>query len=368
MSAKENFGRDQDALRLTVVVWVFGYILVGLTMALQGKAPFPLTLLSQVPLFFVGVGMVVGLRRLVGAVERMGEPLRLAALGLTVVVCAVALTLVDLGYHWLLGRTIAPGWAEWSSSFTPERFMVVALLYLWTLGLNVSLFWASSLTERARRQEARAASAETAAHRAEAAALRLQLNPHFLFNALNAIASLTVTRRNEDATLMIGELADFLRSSLANDPTGLAPLRDELATAGAYLRIENVRFPDRMRLTLDAAPELGRLLVPNFLLQPLVENAIKHGVAPSRRPVEISVRAWREGEGLLAIDVQNRTTGRARAGAAAPPSPPGASIGLANVRQRLSLLFGDQASLTTTTLADGFSATVRLPAIEKGPD
>jgi len=365
VSRKQLFQRDALALRLTLVVWAFGYALVALTMAARGEAPLPLTLLSQVPLFVVGVAMTMLVRRAHRWSERDPGPLRWSLLAAAMTAGAICQTGVDLSYHWLLGQTVAPAWKPWTSGFSSERIFIVSLIYVWTLGLNVTLFWAGNVNEHARRQAERAAAAEAATHRAEAAALRLQLNPHFLFNSLNAIASLTVTRRNEEATLMIGELADFLRSSLASDPGELAPLCDEVATVAAYLRIERVRFPDRLDLAVDIADGASNLLVPNFLLQPLVENAVKHGVAPTRRRVSIEVTARREDDGLLAVTVSNRMAdGRPinerRTG---EPAPVGAGIGLRNVRQRLGVLYGARASLTTTSLPDGYAATVRLPAL-----
>lgn len=351
-------------LRLSVVVWGFGYLLVALAMNVQGRASFPLALLSQLPLFVAGIAIAVLVHRVFVWGRGRRVIVRWASMTAALLCATVAITAVDLTYHYWLGRTIAPAWREWASLFIVPRVFSVALLYLWTLCLSSTLFWTTDINEAARRQEARAIEAESAAHRAEAAALRLQLNPHFLFNTLNAIASLVVTRRNKDAEEMISRLADFLRASLVSEPDGLVRLTEEIATVEAYLKIESVRFGDRMSVSIDMPETLAEALVPNFILQPLVENAVKHGVAASAGATAIQVVAQRQGQGL-SVQVVNRSNGPRRRARPKAEARSRSGIGLANIRQRLDILYGAAGGLMTEAGPQTHVATVLLPLIRQ---
>ena len=199
---------------------------------------------------------------------------------------------------------------------------------------------------------------EHQASAAQLAMLRYQLNPHFLFNTLNSISSLIVTRRNDDAEQMTSKLSSFLRSSLTCDPAGLVPLEEELALIEEYLDIEGVRFGNRLDVRIDCEPQAGAALIPSFLVQPLVENAIKHGVAQSREPVTVTIRATLE-NGLLCIAVENDTV------PAEGAMSVGTGVGLMNVRQRLKAVFGEAASLTTEAEGSTYVATICIPDVQE---
>ncbi|HEY6917473.1 MAG TPA: histidine kinase, partial [Allosphingosinicella sp.] len=198
----------------------------------------------------------------------------------------------------------------------------------------------------------------------EALALRLQLNPHFMVNTLNAIAGLIATRRPAEAEQMTCRLADFLRSSLTADPTAHVPLEDEIATVEAYLEIERVRCGERLRIAITIPDELADAGVPNFILQPLVENAIKYGVAPHRLNVTVTIDCAVE-EGRLRLRVEDRIEGAAPT-AGSRAHPPSTGVGLANVGKRLALDYGGDASLFTERLENGFRAEIRLPLEKTG--
>ncbi|MBE9603842.1 sensor histidine kinase [Acetobacteraceae bacterium H6797] len=204
-------------------------------------------------------------------------------------------------------------------------------------------------------QQRMLAEAREAMQQAQIAALRFQLNPHFLFNTLNAISSLVVSRRNAEAERMIGKLSEFLRVSLEADPNGEVTLDEELATIQAYLDIEAVRFGDRLMLHVNCPPDLLDALVPSFVLQPLVENAVKYAVAPSRRPVTIRVRARREADALLLTvedDGSPLAGGRPKGGM---------GLGLSNTRRRLAALYGEQGRLAASYQAQGFIVDLQMP-------
>jgi LytS/YehU family sensor histidine kinase len=200
-----------------------------------------------------------------------------------------------------------------------------------------------------------ASRAEASASAAQLAVLRYQLNPHFLFNTLNAISSLIVTDRAADAEAMTGKLSGFLRASLEADPESEVTLDEELETVQSYLDIETVRFGERLRIAFQCPAPLLDALVPSFLLQPVIENAIKYAVAPSRRPVAITVKATTEGHRLRLIVEDNG----GQAFGALPKG--GTGLGLANIRQRLRAFYGDAGTLDATATERGFTVVLGLP-------
>ncbi len=207
--------------------------------------------------------------------------------------------------------------------------------------------------------ERAALAAERLAVEARHRMLVYQVNPHFLFNTLNSVRALAA-EDPERTREMVTQLAAFLRAALDADPLAPAPLGRELDAAASYLAIEQVRFGDRLRVTVEATPEARAAAVPGFLLHPLVENAVTHGRAtPPGGPRVVAVRARCDG-GRLTVDVTN---GGALAGALG--TPPGArrgGLGLANVRERLAMVYGGDASfaLTEERGPDGPAVRARL--------
>ena len=195
--------------------------------------------------------------------------------------------------------------------------------------------------------------------------LRYQLNPHFLFNTLNSVASLVSAERTEDAKTMLSRLGDFLRYSLDAGEDMLIPLDKEFWALSQYLMIEQVRFSDRMTLKLDVPANLESLLVPNMLLQPLAENAIKYAIAPSESGGTIRVSAQLK-DSRLVLSVED--SGSERLGVSSDTlelSESGAGIGLSNTRERLKNLFAnDFELLVTDSPLGGLCFSVAIPATE----
>lgn len=195
--------------------------------------------------------------------------------------------------------------------------------------------------------------------------LRYQLNPHFLFNTLNSVASLVSAERTEDAKTMLSRLGDFLRYSLDAGEDMLIPLDKEFWALSQYLMIEQVRFSDRMTLKLDVPANLESLLVPNMLLQPLAENAIKYAIAPSELGGTIRVSAQLK-DSRLVLSVED--SGSERLGVSSDTLElfePGAGIGLRNTRERLKNLFSnDFELLVTDSPLGGLCFSVAIPATE----
>jgi hypothetical protein len=203
------------------------------------------------------------------------------------------------------------------------------------------------------RAQLRLAQALAAARDAELRALRYQVNPHFLFNTLNAISALVSAQENRDAVRMIARVADFLRATLAHDGRHEHALADELDLTEAYLDIEKARLGERLRVTMKVGPEVLDTPVPYLMLQPLVENAIRHGIAPRLAGGCIDIRVDSDGE-LLVVEVLNDGSEQARAD--------GGGIGLPNVIERLRQLYGAAQRVDAGWRADGrFQVRVALP-------
>ncbi len=189
---------------------------------------------------------------------------------------------------------------------------------------------------------------------ARLAALRMELNPHFLYNALNTVSSLVQRGERHDAMLMVSRLSELLRRTLDRDLDNAVSIEQELDLLELYVSIERVRFADRLDIRIRVDPAARNALVPTFMLQPLVENAIRHGVAAVRGPARIDVIATVEGERLV-IEVRDTGPGFG-------PDAASNGVGLANTRRRLAALYGDAAAMEQQTRAAGGAAVLlRLP-------
>ena len=206
----------------------------------------------------------------------------------------------------------------------------------------------------------RVAEAESAAQAAQVRALRYQVNPHFLFNTLNSLSSLIIAGRAEEAESMVLKLSNFFRTSLTLDATADISLAEEIALQRLYLEIEKVRFPRRLKTEIDIPPELETARLPALLLQPIVENAIKHAVSPTRDKVVLSIVAREAGPGRFTIEITNTAGGRPAP--AAGNGMAGTSVGIANVCQRLSARFGSLAKCAYGPRGNGgYSVLLTLP-------
>ena len=186
-------------------------------------------------------------------------------------------------------------------------------------------------------------------------ALELQLQPHFLFNTLNAVASLVRTHKNDEAVTMIAGLSDILRYTLDHEGSQRVTVEAETEMLRRYLDIQRTRFADRMTYTIDVEPAALAAAVPTLILQPLAENAIRHGIARSAAGGSVSVRASRENS-CLRVDVGN--TGSLSAGDAH-------GIGLRNTHERLRQLYGDDFTFSLRQSDDGVVASLRIPWSEQ---
>jgi LytS/YehU family sensor histidine kinase len=206
--------------------------------------------------------------------------------------------------------------------------------------------------ERVRAQAALAQELTTARLRA----LEMQLQPHFLFNTLHAVGALVRGARPDDAVRSLATLGDLLRATLANGDQHEIALGDELALAQRYLELQKLRFADRLQVDIEIAPEVVRARVPRLILQPLLENAVRHGVEHSRTAVAVEVRARARGDRLELI-VRDR-------GGVREASSPGHGIGLANTRARLAALYGKSHDIELTpTEGGGLAIRIEIPLV-----
>lgn len=274
--------------------------------------------------------------------------------------CGLTVALAQLVLHTVFDQVLIHGWANGARIVDEGRRFFVRTYYA-----NVIVYFALVVADGtfawAQRRHAREAELERGLTQAQLDALRQQLQPHFLFNALNAVSTL-VGDDPPAAQRMIARLADLLRHAL--DPRNAAevPLARELELAGAYLAIEHVRFGDRLTLSLDIASAARHALVPGLVLQPLLENAVRHGLACRPGPGTIEIAARVEGA-TLRLRIADRGVERPASPAASSPldADGGHGIGLANVRARLRHLYGEAQRLDVAFSAEGTTVDVRLP-------
>ena len=267
---------------------------------------------------------------------------------------SVAWVAVRVGIEKLQRLALAgPHFAAFSEMFS---WLLVKSFYfnLMVYWVIVSVSHAFEFYRRFRDRELRTVELEKRLTEARLQALQSQLNPHFLFNTLNTISSL-MHKDVEAADRMIVRLGELLRSALENVGTQEVPLRQELAFLDSYLEIEQTRFGRRLRIERRIDPETLEALVPNLLLQPLVENAIKHGIEPRARAGTIEIHARRQ-DGRLCLEVADNGRGLRAAG------PPEEGVGLSNTRARLQQLYGAEQELVLANRPDGgLSVRVCIP-------
>jgi two-component system, LytTR family, sensor kinase len=267
------------------------------------------------------------------------------------ILAAAAYSAVDLAIF--LWMTRPPLWLFDYVQFGHTMISSTAMFFGWSC-LYIAMIYSFDVRDH----ERSLAQAREEALAAQMRALRYQINPHFLFNTLNSAVGLVEEGATARAQRMMMSLSTFLRQTLELDPMADVTLAAELALQEDYLEIERERFADRMRFVIDVEESALLAMVPNLILQPLVENAVKHGVEPSLHEVEIRIAAWRDGDDLrIAVENDRVPTG-------SPPARGGSRIGLRNVADRLVARFGSAGAFDTTMSLDRFRAEIRLPWTE----
>jgi LytS/YehU family sensor histidine kinase len=247
---------------------------------------------------------------------------------------------------------------EWAMEHPPQPLEIfvgtlssMALLLCWS-----GLYFGVKFYERLQLEREATLKASALAQEAQLKMLRYQLNPHFLFNTLNAISTLVLDGQNRTANLAVSRLSEFLRYTLDQDPMKKVTLRQELDALNLYLGIEKLRFGDRLRLEFEVDERAESALVPSLLLQPLVENAMKYAISPREEGGSVTVIAGIE-DGQLRLAVADDGPGL-------PPAAVGGNgrgVGLRNTRERLKVLYGDAHRVEVIDAAPGLRVEMRLP-------
>lgn len=218
---------------------------------------------------------------------------------------------------------------------------IIGYSYFLMLGWS-GLYFALKFYRLLQLETERSIRAESLAHESQLRMLRYQLNPHFLFNTLNAISTLILEKNTESANAMVSKLSHFLRYSLDKDPMQRVDLEHEVNTMQLYLEIEQVRFDDRLHVEFEIADDTKRALVPSLILQPLVENSIKYAVAARETGGTIRISSSRQGESLH-LSVADDGPGISTEDGQLPDF---SGVGIANTRDRLKQLYGSGHSCT----------------------
>lgn len=275
----------------------------------------------------------------------------LVHLGTALVVAAGAQYYGFLTWGLLQPQSLPEGWAVPGYSV----LVVPAIDELMIYGAILSAGFGRDYYFRYRSRREEAAELETQLAEARLEALRMQINPHFLFNTLNAVTTL-VTRNPTAVKRMISRLSRLLRYVLESGDTQEVSLRQELHVLEDYLEIQRIRFEDRLQIEIEVEPGIGDARVPFLLLQPLVENAVKHGASQAAGEGQVQIRARREGTNLL-VEVLDNGPGLSENGTRSD------GVGLENTHQRLENLYGSNQEFTVTNREgrSGVRARIRLP-------
>lgn len=340
-----------------LALWLsLGMMLAGV-IALAGVAPLPNALLFAVPLNLMYAFLAGYSAHYLCRAYPLGRGRPLPVLCVLAVAAAVA------GLLWL---GMAQSWnalcllsgAPWAGiAIGPQLAALVVALGMLLYGLATAIHYLVIEFLRAQAAEQGALASRLAAQDAELRMLRTQIDPHFLFNSLNSISALS-TQDPPAARSMTLELASFFRHSLGMDAQRKVALERELTLVRHFLAIERQRFGARLAVREDIAPDAACCLVPPMIVQPLVENAVKHGIGQLPEGGTIVLSARRAGS-LLRIRVENGVD-------PGLPAARGHGIGLANVRQRLAGLYGHEASIHWSRQHDSFGVDLSMPAETNG--
>jgi two-component system LytT family sensor kinase len=314
------------------------YTAIGVTIALREGGPLASVLIGFAAFFCYSIGLTHLLRREIRRRQWLSLPFRQSiprligasiATGLAISALVVIINIaIERNLDW--GRQAA--------------FAVASSVTTFTIGWTI-LYVAITSTRNLLR-------GQLALRQAELRALENQVNPHFLFNCLNTLRGM-IAENPDQARDMVTRLANILRYNLRQDRTPTIPLSEELEVVSDYLALESIRFEDRLRVHFEIDPGAARVPVPSMLLQTLVENALKHGLARLPEGGDLRIHASADSN-TLSLRVENT-------GSLATPDSGSTGVGLKNARDRLRLLYGDRATLTLENGANRVIAAVRIP-------
>ena len=348
-----------------------GWLAFGIAMALSRVSSYPLDYMVATKTVLAASGLVVslGLRAVYRRYLRESSSLvtvTLLTVGASYLAALPWTAFYNVADAWiagaLLGRTPRLGTL---SAYTAGAVYHAFALLAWSV-FYVAVHRHLALDDA----QVRASRAEAAANAARLQALRFQLQPHFLFNTLNALSTLIAEQRTTEASRMLSRLADFLRLTLEGATGDELTVSEELEFSRRYLDIEQIRFGARLDVRYDVSGDALQGLVPSLVLQPLVENAVRHGIAQRVSGGVVTIGVSRAGTQLLLSvtdaardgDVPRATAdaGEASGGPSGASSGNGEHVGLANTRARLSTLYGDAHRMTLQRFPDGSGARLEI--------
>jgi two-component system LytT family sensor kinase len=319
--------------------WAFYYVLNTARMAIAAQEDQPGMMLRRAGVVAVGIVLTFVMYFILRRLEDKSMRFLLTTAFLVSIPASLAYAVVNYTAFYLVAPTNSMMHEMSQAQAKHETILSVitdsAVSWYFFIAAWGVLYVALSYAAKVGHAERSAAVYRSAAQAAQLRALRYQINPHFLFNTLNSLSTLVLRQRTEEAERMIMNLATFFRSSLTGNPADDVALSDEIQLQRLYLEIEKIRFPERLSVVVDVPEELEGMPVPGLILQPVVENAIKHGVTRSTRPVIVTIKA-RANNGAFHLSVEDNADG-----AIDPASPEG--VGLSNVRERLAARFDGAA-------------------------
>jgi signal transduction histidine kinase len=344
---------------LQFIGWGGSMLMRAVTNIANGKPPsfLILTLIATITGFSISLLLSV----IYGKLIRQRP---LVTWGATALALAIAVGVAAFIEGWTIWLWQGGGEGNFASLVLGVFYIEMTLLGAWS-----ALYYAINYYLQVEQQADRLERLEAQATSAQLAMLRYQLNPHFLFNTLNSISTLVLLKQTEPANAMLTRLSGFLRHTLVTQPGGKVTVAQEVETLKLYLDIERMRFEERLRTVFSIDPAAAEAAIPSFLLQPLVENAIKYAVSPQEEGARISLTAQLVGN-RLRLTVSDTGPGlRAKAARATlPAAMAGAGntvstgVGLANIRDRLAQAYGDDHLLDIRTPPEGgFTVVIEIP-------
>ena len=341
--------RPNNYLVANIVLWALTYLIVT-ARVLADPIPHPGDMaVRRLIMAVFGFVACLGIGRLLGLLAEQPMWRRIVAAVVLSVIGGFAYSLLNYAVFYMV-------WPMWGvEPLSPISLAVTASMFFWTFVSWCALYFAIRYEEELREKNLRLLASQALAIDAQNRMLRYQINPHFLFNTLNALSSLILEKENERAERVVLSLSSFLRHTLEKEMPDKGPLSDEIEAQRQYLLIEQARFEDRLNYVEAIPADLRDALAPSLILQPLVENAVKYGVARSSATVTIEIRA-EVADGRLRLTVADD------GGDGAGQTPPKLGLGLENVRRRLDLIYGKAAELTCGPREpQGFLASVEIP-------
>ena len=337
--------RVRAVVWLTLIFWVSNYVLLTLATGLAGNLHFKQIVLVRFGEVLLGVGVSFLFHLMLRSPKLSTTRKRLIALAIVTPVAAELFAWAVFFIEAAVDPDLNLSGFTWAGAVRTITF------WTWFFLAWAGMYLSVSYSFDVREEQQRAAEIREREHSAQLRALHSQINPHFLFNSLNSVSALMLEGSVARADDMVAKLARFLRLGLAADPTDKIALASEMELQRIYLEIEQLRYQD-LKVIFTLPPELESALVPSLILQPIVENAVKYGVAGAPPPASIAVSASASGSRLV-LEVVDSGKGKG-------PKASAGGIGLANVSQRLALIYGTaESALTAGRRSDG-SFHVRL--------